>query len=136
MDMFKAKLITLLVAFTFVCAAILGALLFYVFPQFYPGWYFEIVFFFLILETALISFIESVSRKTTSRKMVNMYMLTKVVKMLLSLIFITIYVLVVKENIKNFVLTFIIFYVLSIVMETFLFSKIEKRLKESNNQLL
>jgi len=134
MDLFKAKLITTLVAFGLVAGAAIGALLYYVFPQFYPNWYFEIVFFFIVLESALMSFVVSSSKTSSSKKMVNVYMLTKVIKVIVSLIFITIYALAVKENIKSFVLVFISFYVLYIIAETYLFSKIEKRLKGNNNQ--
>lgn len=132
MDLVKVKFITILIAFGFIAGAGIGAFLYYVVPQFFPNWYFEIVFFFLIIESLLISMVVSKSKVSTSKQMVNVYMLTKVLKIIASLIFITVYALVVKENIKPFILVFIVFYALYLFIETYLFSKIEKQLKEKN----
>jgi len=129
--MFKAKIITSLVAIGLISSAILGLLLYYVLPQFYSDWYFEVLLFFLVLETALVSFVISGSKTATSKKMVNVYLLSKVVKMLASLVFVAIYMFAVKENIRNFILTFIAFYAIYLGIETFLFSKIEHHLKET-----
>ena len=133
MNPFKSKLLVTLIAFGLIAGAGIGALLYYVFPQFYPNWYFGIMFFFLILEVILMNFVVSKSGKVSSKKMVNIYMLSKVVKMILSLIFVAIYALAVKVNITSFVLVFIIFYVLYLFIETFLYSKLERQLKEKNN---
>lgn len=133
MNLFKSQLLGILVAFGLIIGALVGALLYYVFPQFYPDWYFGIVFFFLIMEVVIMNFVISKSAKVDSKKMVNVYMLTKVVKILVSLVFIAIYALTVKENIKNFVIVFIAFYVLYLFLETALFSKIEKHLKEKKS---
>ncbi len=61
--------------------------------------------------------------------MLNTYMLTKVIKVFAALIFVGAYYAIVKENIKSFVLVFMIFYLLFLAMESWLFLKIEKRLK-------
>ncbi len=132
MDTFRAKLITLLISSGLVASAGIGALLYYFFPQFYPAWYFQIVSFFLIFEVALVSYVVAQSMKVSSKKMVNVYMLTKVVKIVISLIFIGIYAIAVKENIKTFVLVFIVFYLLYLLAETIIFSKLEKYIKENN----
>ena len=126
MDFFKAKLITSVFAFGLITGALIGMLLYYQFPQYYPHWYGGILAFFLILETLIISYVVSASKKVTQRQMLNTYMLTKVVKVFAALIFVAI---IVKENIKSFVLIFMIFYLLFLAMESMLFLKIEKRLK-------
>lgn len=132
MDVFKVRLVTIVLAFGLITGAAIGALLYYVLPQFYPAWYFQIVFFFLILESLLMYFVASGSKNVTSKKMVNIYMLSKVIKIIASLGFIAIYAIAVKENVKNFVLIFVVFYALYLFLEIFLFSKIEKRLKDKN----
>lgn len=129
MDFFKAKLITSVFAFGLIVGALIGMLLYYQFPQYYPHWYGGILAFFLILETLIISYVVSASKKVTQRQMLNTYMLTKVVKVFAALIFVGAYAIVVKENIKSFVLIFMIFYLLFLAMESMLFLKIEKRLK-------
>jgi len=134
MDLFKAKLLSTLFVFGLVVSGGIWTLLYYIFPQFYPNWYFEIAFFFLIVETILVNFVVSVSKTASSKKMVNVYLLSKVAKIIFSLIFATVYILVVKENIKNFVLIFVIFYALYLGIETFLFSKIERHIKETKGE--
>lgn len=130
MDVLKVKLIIFIISFSLITGGLIGGLLYYVFPQFFPNWYFQIVFFFLIIESLLMNFVATKRKSASSKKMVNVYMLCKVVKILTSLVFITIYALVVKENIKSFVLVFVVFYGLYLFFETYLFSKIEKELKE------
>jgi len=129
MDFYKAKLVTSILAFGLIMGALVGALLYYVFPQYYPNWYEGILLFFLLLESLILIYVESASRRVTQRQMLNTYMLTKVVKVFAALIFIGVYAIAVKENIKSFVLVFMIFYLLFLGFEAFLFLKIEKRLK-------
>ncbi|MFV0417342.1 MAG: hypothetical protein ACK5KT_01250 [Dysgonomonas sp.] len=129
MDFFRAKLITLVLAFGLIAGALVGMLLYYQFPDYYPNWYEGILAFFLVLETFIISFVVSASKKVTQRQMLNTYMLTKVIKIFAALIFVGAYAIIVKENIKSFVLIFMIFYLLFLAMESILFTKIEKRLK-------
>lgn len=130
MDTFKAKLLTQVLAFGLILGAGAGLLLYYVLPQFYPNWYLGIVFFFIAIELIAINFVVASSRKASSKKMVNVYMMAKVIKMLASLGFVVVYYAAVKENIKSFILVFIVFYALYLFFETYLFSKVEKELKE------
>ena len=130
MDFFKAKLITSTLAFGLIAGALIGVLLYYQFPQYYPHWYEGILFFFLILESLILIYVESASRKVTSRQMLNTYMLTKVIKIFAALIFVGAYAMIVKENIKSFILIFMIFYLLFLAFEAYLFTKIEKRIKK------
>jgi len=130
MDFFKAKLITLLLAFGLITGAAIGAILYYVFPQYYPQCYEGILIFFLLIESLILIYVESASRKVTDRKLLNAYMLTKVVKIFAAIIFILAYIKAVGEDIKSFVLVFMIFYLLFLGFEAFLFLKIEKRIKK------
>lgn len=129
MDFFKAKLITSIFAFGLIAGALIGMLLYYLFPEYYPDWYEGILAFFLILETFIVSYVISVSKKATQRQMLNTYMLTKIIKIFVALLFVGAYYIIVKENIKSFVLVFMIFYLLFLAMESILFLKIEKQLK-------
>lgn len=130
MELFKTKLIFTLLAFGLIAGGLLGILLYYQFPDYYPSWYIGILSFFLILEPLIMICVESSSRKSTSRQLLNVYMLTKVVKIFAALVFIGIYALVVKEGLKSFVLTFMLLYLLFLAIESYLFLKIEKRLKQ------
>lgn len=130
MDFFRAKLVFITLSFGLIISALIGGLLYYVFPNYYPNWFEAIIIFFLILEPLVVVYVEATSRKATQRQLLNTYMLTKVIKIFASLIFVGIYALVVKEGIKSFVLIFMSFYILYLFIETFIFMKIEKRLKE------
>lgn len=132
MDLFKTRLITILIAFGLITTALVGAGLYYLIPTFDWNWFVGIAAFFLILEPILISYVVGVSSKE-KKKLVNAYMLTKVVKVIFALFFVTIYALVVKENIKSFVAVFILFYLLYLIVEAYLFIKIEKHIKENKS---
>ncbi len=127
---FKAKLIISLIVFGVVVGALVQAFLKYQFPQYYPNWYEGILLFFLLLESFILLYVESASRKATQRQMLNTYMLTKVVKIFAALIFVGAYKLVVNESMKSFVLIFMIFYLLFLAFESFLFLRIEKHIKK------
>lgn len=131
MDSFWAKLVSVFVILGLIIGIGAWALLYYVFPAYYPDWFGGIMIFFLIVEVLIITYVYSQARKSDRpQKMVNVYLLTKVVKMLLALAFVTTYVLAVKEQIKNFVLVFMIFYIVFLAIESRLFVQIEKYLKK------
>jgi hypothetical protein len=126
----KVKLILSVILFGIVSGAFIQALLNYQFPEYYPNWYEGIPAFFIILESSILIYADSSSRKATQKQMLNVYMLTKVIKVFAALIFIGIYALTIKENIKSFVLIFMIFYLLFLAFESYMFLRIEKRLKK------
>lgn len=130
MDSLKPRLLLATAAFSLISGALAGGLLYYIFPQYYPRYFLGIVLFFFAIEAAVVWYVSSNARKASSGKMVNLYMLAKVIKILASLVFIGVYYAIAgKENIKNFILVFIVFYGLYLFFETFLFSKIERKLK-------
>jgi len=123
-----------MIAFGCIISACIGAGLYYFYPAFDWNWFAGIVIFFLILEPLIMSLVESSSHKKEKKQMVNIYMLTKVIKVIASLIFIAVYVLAVKENVKVFVAVFILFYLMYLICETALFMKVERHLKEKNKR--
>jgi len=133
MDVFRARLVTYMIAIGLIISACIGGGLYYFQPFFNWNWFVGIVLFFLVLEPSIISLVQWKSEKMEKKQMVNLYMLTKVVKIIGSLIFITIYVLAEKENIKSFVTVFVLFYLLYLMAETILFVQIEKHIKKKTN---
>ena len=129
MDLFKAKFITLFTSFLFILGAGVGAFLYYLFPQFYPQWYILILLFFLFVEIAIIYTVDIGSKRLEQKKLVNLYMSIRVAKIILALIFMGMYSLIIKIEIKNFVLVFMLFYLFSIIFETWYFVNIERRIK-------
>jgi len=129
MELFKAQPVLYIISFGLIISACIGGGLYYLQPSFDWNWFIGITVFFLIIESLSIGLIASNITKKEKKQTVNLYMMTKVLKVLASLIFITIYVLTVKENIKSFVAVFITFYLLYLLTETILFLKIEKQIK-------
>lgn len=134
MDSFKIKNIILLISFLLISGGGIGALLYYVFPTFYPQWFPQIVLFFLIVEMIFIFAVDYGCKRMSQKALVNLYLSTKVAKILIALAFIGTYALVVKDGLKNFGLIFSLFYLLSIAFEIYYFSMIERRLKKKREK--
>ncbi len=133
MNIFKTKLIIFIIAFGLIISGCIGIGLTHFLPTFDWNWFLGIVLFYLVIESLVVSLVEKCSQKKDKKQLVNIYMLTKVIKIISSLILITVYALTVKENIKAFVAVFILFYLLYLIAETVVFTKIEKRIKEKNS---
>lgn len=131
MNSFKAKLVTSVLGYGLIIGAAVGAIIYYKFPTYFSNWYFGILGFFLVIESLVLLYVEYDSRKENGKQLVNSYMLTKVFKIIAILGFVIIYyVSEGKEEIRNFVIPLMVLYALFLLVETFFFSKIEKRLKE------
>ncbi len=68
--------------------------------------------------------------KTNPRKLVNVYMLLKLLKMVIAGIMALIYLLVLHTPLKPFIIVFAAFYMLYLLFETFVFYSFEKQLKK------
>ena len=118
----------------FVGGAVIGALTHFFGGVFDIYWFVGVLFLFLIIELVVLSYVYNQSEKADGKKMVNVYMLAKVVKILLSLLVVLIYALVVKDGLKIFALNFILLYFLFLGMESLLFVKIERHFKSINKE--
>ena len=136
MDSFKIKYTLLLIAFLSIFGAGIWALFFYVFPAFYTPNIPLILLFFFIIELIFIFVVDSGSKKLSQKALVNLYMSTKVVKILLSLTFAVVCILVFDDNFKNFGLIFLLIYFSTIIFELFYFSKIERRIGMQNKRYI
>lgn len=135
MNAFRTKLITYTVAFGLLLGGCIGLVLYHFFPTLINfDWYVGIVLYFLVIETGIMLYVDSSSRAKDKKQMVNVYMLTKVVKILISLVAIGIFAFNDKEHLKGFIIIFILFYLLYLALETSLFVKIEKHIKEKKSK--
>ncbi|MDH6354088.1 putative membrane protein YfcA [Dysgonomonas sp. PH5-45] len=134
-DLFKATLITTIIASGMMIGALVGAVTFYFVPTFSQQWFVGILSFFLITEFLLVTMVEAFSRKKEKKQLQQIYMLTKVIKIAVSLIFVGIFVVIEgKEMIKPFVAVFMAFYLLFLLVESILFVKIEKHIKKNKEK--
>ncbi len=114
--------------------ACIGALTSHFGGEFNIYWFVGVLSFFLIVETVVLSYVYEQSKKVDGKKMVNVYMLSKVVKILAALVIVLIYALTVKEGLKLFALNFILLYLLFLGIESLLFVRIEKHFKDINKE--
>ncbi len=98
------------------------------FPAFLVKGYVVIPLFFYLLG---IIFITQFRRSAITHpvKMVNLYMLLKMVKVFISFITILIYWYIHKAGIRSFAIVFIIFYLIDLVWETYIYLRMEKYIK-------
>ena len=130
MGLTKSRLIISIIALALLIGAAIGGVLYFVHPAFNLNWFVAILLFFLVQESLLLSLVESYSRKEDKKQLVNIYMLTKVIKLFTAIIFILAYVFTDNTDLKSFVAVFISFALLFLAAETFLFFKLEKQIKK------
>jgi len=98
-------------------------------------WYIYILAYFVLLETVVVYTINTGFKKLEKRKLVNLYLLVRVAKIMLSLTFLGVYYFVVKPaDIKTFALVFAMFYLVSIGFETWYFIGRERQLKRKEKE--
>jgi cell division protein FtsW (lipid II flippase) len=105
----------------------------YFFPNLLVDEYWVIPLFFFILGLVFIGqFPKAISKKRD--KLVNLYMLMRMIKIFTSFVFILVYWFIDKQNIRNFAILFIIFYLLNLVWETYIYTRMERYIKQMDNQ--
>lgn len=128
MKLYKARLISALIAYGLIAGACLGAVIHYLMPVLTISWniFAATLIFFIFLESLFISAAETSASKQESTRLVRIYMLSKVVKVLLTLVVILLYFIYDRATVKWFIIDYIILYLLFLIAESFLFVKIEK----------
>jgi hypothetical protein len=100
----------------------------YVFAEIKPYNGAEIaIAFFLLYESLVIWITDSKKKTMTPRQSVNLFLGLKVGKMILSLLFVAIYAIAVKVELKRFVLVFVGFYLVYLLFDTIYLANGEKR---------
>lgn len=108
-----------------------GAAIFhYLLPEHYFGGYPFIPVYFFLFGVFEISMFDA-CRKYAPQKLLLLYMAVKVMKMLLSVMFLVVYCLAVREEARLFMLTFIIFYIVYLIYETWFFFTYEVAKKQN-----
>lgn len=108
---------------------------FSIFPHHYFGGYPLIPFYYFVFGVFMISMVES-CRQRMPKRMLQIYLLMRVMRMLVSMIVMLIYCISVREEAKEFLLTFILNYVIYLTYDTWFFftfeaNRIQKKKKEN-----
>jgi hypothetical protein len=98
-------------------------------PDTYFSWYPVIPVFFYIMGLVFISVITR-DYKESQRKLVNLYMIIKLCKVTVSILLGSIYLIFVKEHMRDFSVVFIGFYLLYLGIETYFFYLAEEVIKK------
>lgn len=127
----RLKTITNIIAWGLIIGGFIGLIIFLWFPVYYSNWYSAILVFFIILESINVLWIEKKSKSLTDMQLANIYLLSKTMKIILSLFLILIFSIIVKDKIevRNFTISFILLYLTFLAIESVQFLKIEKELK-------
>lgn len=132
------KLTTYFLIVHIVMLLITGGGMWFIVERFFPyimiDYYIIIPLFFLLMG---ILFILQFRRTPINKpkKMVNVYMMMRMIKVCLSAILIVLYWFLDKAHIRNFTLLFIIFYLINLIWETYIYMRIELYFKYKNKQL-
>lgn len=113
---------------TFLVGVVGGCTYFYYFPHHYFGGYPLIPLFFFAFGIFTISMSE-MCRKHMPQRLLQIYMLLRVMRMLASMIVMVIYCIAVREEAKEFLLTFIANYVIYLIYDSWFFFTFEANRK-------
>lgn len=132
---FMHKLTNQLMALTAVLQIVLGWSGWLILKSLYPEmslfWYAYMPLLFALLGiVSIILFGKNYKMKAT--KLVNLYLLMKLVKFFVVGVFFLGFYFIVKENIRVFASVFAIYYAFYILLETFIFYSIEKQIKKES----
>lgn len=108
-----------------------GWIYFSIFPYYYFGGYPLIPIYYFVFGAFMISMVEN-CRHRMPKRMLQIYLLMRVMRMLLSIIVMLIYCIIVRKEAKEFLLTFIVNYVIYLTYDTWFFFTFEanRRLKK------
>lgn len=131
MNAYKTRLLLALSGYGLVVGGIMAILIHLFFPLFSWTWYISIFAFFLVAESLIVNMVVNNSNSKNNRTLVNIYMLSKAIKVVLSLVLVLVYFIIERTyNLKIFAVVLVAFYFLFLIAETYILSKIEKRIKK------
>ena len=87
---------------------------------------------FIFFELFVILFTDRKNKTINSRQTINLFLGYKIIRIFLSIIFLAIYVALVKVELKLFIGIFLIIYLIYLFFDTIYLLKREKILKQSN----
>ncbi len=103
------------------------------FPELLIDEYYIIPLFFFIIGLLFIGqFPKAVTKKPG--KLVNLYMLMRMIKIFASFVFVLVFWFINKQDIRNFAILFIIFYLINLIWETYIYTRMERYIKHKSDQ--
>lgn len=104
----------------------LGGLLNTIWHTYYFAWFPAIPIYFYLLEITMLIVLEKANRKRPD-SVVTSYMITRLVKLILAIVFLWVYMVFIGDSLRSFALTVMLFYFICMFFETYMFYLYEKR---------
>ena len=104
----------------------LGGLLNTIWHTHYFAWFPAIPIYFYLLEITMLIVLEKANRKRPD-SVVTSYMITRLVKLILTIVFLWVYMVFIGDSLRSFALTVMLFYFICMFFFFFLFYLYEKR---------
>lgn len=114
----------LLIFYVFVGIAV-GLMLYYLYPEHYFSLYPVIPAYYTLIGIVLLRAL-TVYKRNNPKKMINVYMMMRGIKFLLTVASVLVYVLLTDEHDYEFSITTVGFYFFYMFVETFIYIKFEK----------
>lgn len=111
----------------------IGFILKWFFPEIQLKSYPLIPIFFYLLGLVFI-YVFSHNSPNQPEKIVNTYMLMRMIKIFVSAVILFIYWIMDKAHIRNFAIIFVIFYVINLIWETYIYLRMEMYIKYKGDQ--
>lgn len=122
----KIKLMALVTSINVVVGVIYGIVLHTVWPELYFKWYPTIPLFYWLTAMAMAYFLDRV-KKENGEVAVSTFMLIRLTRFTLAIIFLWIYVAVIKEDMMMFGVTIMLFYFIYLILETYIIYLFDKK---------
>ena len=122
----KMKLVSLITVINALVGIGFGCLLYYTDLENYFRWYPSIPVFYWVTAIAMVYFLDMVKRKKGDVT-VTTYMVVRIAKFSLALLFLCLYAIFVKEQFRAFGFTMMLFYFIYLGMETYSIYLFEKK---------
>ena len=131
------KLITHLILVHTIVLLSASAGIWYVMRVFYPEKliqsFYIIPLFFYLMGLAFVLILRKMP-KDQPKRMVNLYMLLRALKLFVSAILIAVYWFMYRNQIRSFAIVFIMFYLIYLMVETYIYTKMEIFIKAEHQK--
>ncbi len=118
---------------TAVMGGVVGSVFFHLFPEFYFTCYPLIAVFFFALGLLGLNVTEA-CRKHAPGRLAQVYLLTRMAKLVLAILVMIVYGVAVKGDLRAFFLTFIVNYVVYLIYDSWFFFHVEAGLKNEKGK--
>jgi len=128
MGMLNKRFLKILLIVYVAFGIIVGLILYYLLPQHYFNWYPVIPSYYSVIAVFLYRSLRHVREKNPT-KIIQAYMMMRVIKLFVTILFVLLYNLYIDEKDEEFTIVISLFYFFYLVIETYFYVKFELSIK-------